>query len=178
MRWCARSKRKIALLQGHITVIFLPLLRFARFIFCCQVWYTSQKQQNALLKLHTFADFLLGFFLIPSFLLYLVLWICESNAWIVKRGNILCVTIITWKTSYIVDAMRLGNTSLIESKNTENFSRSIWNAYEYWIYHTLCINGVGSISHKSFLKGSCMRVRHYPHNISEMFRNGVLLYTI
>ena len=68
MRWCARSKRKIALLQGHITVIFLPLLRFARFIFCCQVWYTSQKQQNALLKLHTFADFLLGFFLIPFFL--------------------------------------------------------------------------------------------------------------
>ena len=158
-RWCARSKRKIALLQGHITVIFLP----------SQVHFLlSHGTQNALLKLHTFAaDFLLGF----SFNPYLLMWICESNF----DGNILCVTIITWKTAYIVDAMRLGNTSLIESKNTENFSRSIWNAYEYWIYHTLCIKGVGSISHKSFLKGSCMRVRHYPHNISAMFRNGVLL---
>ena len=60
------------------------------------------------------------------------------NLWKLQRilsGNILCVTIITWKTAYIVDAIRLGNTSLIESKNTENFQgqEKIRNAYEYWI---------------------------------------------
>ena len=69
------------------------------------------------------------------------------NLWKLQRmlgGNILCVTIITWKTAYIVDAIRLGNTSLIESKNTENFQgqEKIRNAYEYWIKEAATLNFV------------------------------------
>ena len=69
------------------------------------------------------------------------------NLWKLQRmlgGNILCVTIITWKTAYIVDAIRLGNTSLIESKNTENFQgqEKIRNAYEYWIKEAVTLKFV------------------------------------
>ena len=116
MRWCARSKRKIAFfLQGHIAVIFVHFL-------CCMV--VGQCTSNA--------SYLSKFF---AARLVVSLYVFDNCRWkpskymsIAKRKYFAVwqeslLLMRAGKTFYIVDA--LGNTSLIESKNTENLSRSM-----------------------------------------------------